>query len=933
MENIDNNEHYKVPVETPEKPKIEVPAPSIRQLRKETYRKAIRWIWGFYLVGFVSVFVLFFSLSFQLPSFEQLENPKVRIATEIYASDGVLLGKYYIENRTPVPYDSISPHVINALVSTEDARFYSHSGIDPEALGRVLVKTIIFQQRNAGGGSTISQQLAKLLVGRPDTKNMSTPVRYWTLFTTKLKEWLTAVKLERAYTKQEILTMYLNEFDFLYGANGIRSASETYFSKQPIDLTITESAMLVRMLKNPSMYNYRRDMDQAMLGREVVLKNMVDKKHITREQYDKLRVEPIDVSKFSVMDHNQGSATYFREYLREYVKEVLSRKENLKANGQPYDVYRDGLKIYTTINSRMQNHLEQAVWDHLSQHQIKMFAHWKDWNMIDPPIGTDKNNPWTFKTYENTLAEIEMRLVALSKLVWSSERYIGMRDQLKTAKKHKLRDIDIYRMLHIEKHNKTPIRDPAFPGKPVTGEAILAKWEETGYATNGQIRQYRNLMKSSDWQAIKSEYEGIMKSMQTPIEMKIFSYVKENGKWRGGEKDTIMSPFDSIKYHRMMLQAGSIAIEPQTGYVRAWVGGVDHNYFQLDHVSMGALYVHPEKRIPGKTYQRPGRQVGSSIKPFLYSLNIDLRGYSPCYEVVDEKITIEKGFGKFGLIKDWTPSNAGGKYSNEKITLVQALRLSLNSVSAQLMKDLNSAERFRAFLHDVGMDTAKVPASPTICLGTPDLTPLEMAGGYTIFANGGVYSEPIFIDRIEDRNGNPIYSAEADQIVEQVLTESGAFVMSEMLKAVQAGAPGFAGIKSQHGGKTGTTNFQSDGWFLGITPNLVVGTWVGNDDRFIRFRTLQYGQGGTMARPIFQNMLKYLEADPALEFDTKARFPRPDDIEIEMNCLKYEGLKGHGDTFDDRDVFTNSGETYIEDYDEPKKDKKKPTKTTPDGTR
>lgn len=910
------------------KPTAAVPELSYRQQYKKSFKRILRWIWGIFILGFVSVFSLFAYLSTQLPSFDQLENPQLRLASEVYSSDGELLGKYYIENRTLVTYDSIAPAVVNALVSTEDARFYSHSGIDPEALARVLVKTIVFQQRNAGGGSTISQQLSKLLVGRPDTRGMGTVERLWTILQVKLKEWLTAVKLERSYTKKEIITNYLNEFDFLYNAHGIRSAAETYFRKKPSELSIPEAAMLVRMLKNPALFNYRRDMKKALKGREVVLKNMQMAGHITEADYHKYRKEKINKGSFQVLNHNEGQATYFREYLREYVKEVLSRPENLKPNGEAYDVYRDGLKIYTTIDSRAQRNAEQAVWDHLSEHQEKLFKHWKDWNMIDPPIGYSKYNPWTYKTHKNTEGEIQLRLRALDRLIWNSERYQAVReDYLKTAAKYELRDIDISRLQILERANKKR-------SKKEQAEAVLAGWEKDGYATKKQIVLYRDLLKSGKWETIKGEYQQLLKYMQTPVDMRIFAYQKNGEHWGPGTKDTLMSPLDSIRYHRMFLQTGSVSIEPQTGHVKAWVGGIDHHYFKLDHVSMGGLYVHPNKQRPGQSYTKAGRQVGSSMKPFLYALNIDLRGYSPCYEVEDVKITIEKGYGDFGLIKNWTPKNANGQYSGQRLTLTQALRQSLNSVSAQLMKDLGSTERFRSFLHEAGIDTAKVPASPTICLGTPDLTPLEMAAAYCIFANKGIYNEPVFVERIEDRHGNLIYNS-ADQITQQVLSESSAYVMSQMLKSVQAGAPGFQGIKSTYGGKTGTTNFQADGWFMGVTPNLVVGTWVGCDDRFIRFRSLRYGQGGSMARPIFQNVLRYLEADEAFELDTKAKFPKPERIDREMNCLKYAQF-GRGDTFgEEGEDMTNQDEIYNQDYDDleaapaPKKQPKKKPQQPP----
>jgi penicillin-binding protein 1A len=359
----------------------------------------------------------------------------------------------------------------------------------------------------------------------------------------------------------------------------------------------------------------------------------------------------------------------------------------------------------------------------------------------------------------------------------------------------------------------------------------------------------------------------------------------------------------------MFIQAGSVAIDPKNGHVKAWAGGIDHHYFKLDHVSMGALYVHPKKRLPGVQYKNVGRQVGSSIKPFLYGLTIEQKGYSPCYEVDDVKLTIEKGYQKFGLQRDWTPSNAGGGYSGQRMTLTKALSLSLNSVSAQLMKDFGSTVPFRLFLHTIGIDSSKVPASPTICLGTPDLTPLEMTAAYTIFASGGFYHEPIFVTKIVSKNGSVIYSDESNQINENILAPKYAYTMSSMLQSVQAGAPGFHGIKSQHGGKTGTTNFQADGWYIGITPNLIIGTWAGNDDRFIRFRNIAFGQGGAMSRPIFQNALRSIEADKDIDFDTKARFPKPEGDLKEMDCNKYDKLGN--DTYD----YTESEDVYSEDLD------------------
>lgn len=856
-----------------------------RTIRLQRYKNTVRWLWRFYVLGMMLVAALFFYLSYDLPSFEELENPRSRIASMVYSSDGEVMGKYYIENRTPVVYDSLSPHLVHALIATEDARYYNHSGIDARALGRVIVKTVVLQQRSAGGGSTISQQLAKLLVGRPNTRGKNPLVRYWLLGTTKFKEWLTAVRLERSYTKEEIIALYFNEFDFLYGANGIKSAAEIYFNKHPYDLTVLESAMLVRMLKNPSLYNPRKHPERARLGREQVLKEMQKKGHLTEEEYHELRVQPIDMSNFKTKDHNDGIATYFRMHLRDHLKELLVQlaeddPQYQKPDGSAYDIYRDGLRIYTTIDSRVQRAAEKAAWDHLKEHQQKLFAHWKDWNHADPIVGTKMKNPWTYKPYKSTAAEIEVRRWSLMKQVWETERYQNVRKRfMPVAVRRGLRDIDLDRLFQIVDYEKNPRRPNRYQ-PAITGKLLLEKWEKTGFIKKEQAQHYKEILTTNAIDTLQKEHNAIMAYMMTPVQTTVFAY---NAK---GEKDTLISPFDSIRYHRMHLQTGMLAVNPQTGAVRAWVGGINHKYFKYDHVN--------KKRF--------ARQVGSTIKPFLYALTVDLKGYSPCFKVWDQPTTISKGEGQFGLLKDWTPKNAGG-YSGDEITLTEALNRSLNSVSAYLIKELKGPDPFRGLLADVGIDTSnnRVTRSAAICLGTPNLSPFEMTGGYTIFANEGTYTEPIFIERIEDKNGNVIYTAGSNQRSDQILSEQGAYVMNEMLQRIQRGR--LRGVKSPYGGKTGTTNFQADGWFMGITPDLVVGTWVGCDDRFIRFRSLKFGQGGKMARPIFHNVLLNMEADPSLAedevFNPKSRFPVPEIIEREMDCIKY-------DQFADYDNSSNS---------------------------
>ncbi len=848
-----------------------------QEQRVKKYKAFIKWMWRLYFLGILMVAGIFIMLSYDLPSFEYLENPRSRIASNVFSSDGKILGKYYIENRTPVEYDSLSPHLINALIATEDARYLEHSGIDAEALMRVIVKTLILRKKNAGGGSTISQQLAKLLVGRPNTKDKSYFVRQWLLVSTKLKEWLTAVKLERSYTKEEIISLYFNEFDFLYGANGIKSAAEVYFKKKPIDLNIVESAMLVRMLKNPSRYNPIKYPKRAKLGREVVLDNMRQKGHFDKAKYDELRKLPIDISKFRVKDHNDGIATYFRMYLRNHLKKLMVQlakddPQYRKPDGTPYDIYRDGLNIYTTIDSRVQKHAEKAVKDHLSKHQVRLFDTWKDWNAVDPKISSKIKNPWARKAYKSTDNEMELRRLSLVKQIWGTNRYQRVRPRfLPLAVKYKLRDIDIDRIFQIVAYDKKPRRKDRY-SPLVDGKVLLKKWERTGFIKEEQAQTYKEILSDkASVAALEEQYKAIMDYMKIPVKTTIFAYNKR------GEKDTLISPFDSIRYHRMHLQSGLLAVDPKTGFIKAWVGGINHKYFKFDHVNK----------------QQFARQVGSTIKPFLYALTIHQKGFSPCFKVWDQPTTISKGEGQFGLLEDWTPRNADG-YSGDEIPLWEALNRSLNSVSAYLIKELKGPQPFRNFLAEVGIDTSdnRVPLSAAICLGVPNLSPFEMTGGYTIFANSGIYTEPVFIDRIEDKNGNSIYLAGKDQDSEPVLSVQSAYVMNQMLQRIQSGR--LRDVKCSYGGKTGTTNNQADGWFMGITPDLVIGTWVGCDDRFIRFRSLTYGQGAKMARPIFRNILFNMQSDTTLRddgvFDPMSKFPVPEIIETEMNCLKYDAF-------------------------------------------
>lgn len=847
---------------------------SARQARLATHQKWARRLWYLYLGGLAALVFFFYMLSTQLPSFEELENPESNVASEIYSADGELLGKFYIKNRTPVPYDSLSPHLVKALLATEDARFYEHSGIDAMALGRVFVKTFLMGDRNAGGGSTISQQLAKLLVGRADTRGKNMFSRTWTIGTTKFKEWLTAIKLERSYTKEEILALYFNEFDFLYGAVGIKSAAQIYFGKLPNELTIPEAAMLVRLLQNPSLHNPRRSMERAKIGRGQVLNRMREAGHITAGDYERFNNQPIDISKFKVADHNEGIATYYREHLRDHLGAHLAQLQKEGKIDKKYDLYRDGLKIHTTINARMQRLAEKAVEDHLKDHQVRLFKEWSGWNT------ENKNtNPWLYQPNGVRADQIQLRLQTLERLISECDRYKFAREEfMPKAVAMDISDPDMLRMKQLERQSEK--RD-----------SITASWFRAGYVSQEQITKYNNILRSPEWNTIKKEHDAIIEYMKKPVKMKIFAYNKQ------GERDTTMSPLDSIKYHRMHLQTGMMSMEPNTGYVRTWVGGINHKYFKYDHVN-----------------RRAKRQVGSSIKPFLYALTVDMRGYSSCSQVTDMQTTIHAGEARFGLTRDWTPKNAGGGYSGATMTLTQALTKSLNSISAKLMKDMGSTQPFRNLLGDMSFDTVSIAPSPTICLGAADISVFEMTAGYSIFANAGTYTPPIFIESIEDKNGNIIYMGEIDQEKRQILSEQGAYVMNQMLQAVQRAAGGFAGIKSPHGGKTGTTNFQADGWYMGITPSLVIGTWVGCDDRFIRFKGLANGAGAKMARPIYQNFLRALEKEDDLAFyDYKRQFPKPDIIERELECGNFKGMNfGDEDGPKPADDITN--DQYLYDY-------------------
>ena len=724
--------------------------------------------WKIFFYGLGGLFLFFILASWGLfgsmPSFEDLENPDSNLATEVISSDGVTIGKFYNENRTPIKYEDLPKHLVDALIATEDERFYEHSGID----GRRTLGAAIKLGSN-GGASTLTQQLAKLLFHGEGSRFL--PLR----IIQKVKEWIIAIKLEKQYTKNEIIAMYLNKADFVNTAVGIRSAAKVYFGKEPRDLSIDESAMLIGMLTNPSLFNPVRRPEKVQKRRNIVLGQMVRNGFLEESAKKTLEIKPITLH-FQPESHKDGIATYFREYLREFMKNWV--KENKKADGSEYDIYKDGLKIHTTIDSRMQLYAEEAVTQHLTNLQQELDAQHK----------TSKNAPFV------NISEAET-----SKLLMKA-------------------------------------------------------------------------MKSSDrWRTLQAQDKSddeIIKSFEIKTKMKVFT-------WKG-EKDTTMTPTDSIRYYKSFLQSGVMAMEPQTGQVKAWVGGINYKYFQYDHVGQGA------------------RQVGSTFKPFVYATAIERLNMSPCDTIIDSPFTIPKG--RHHVTESWTPSNSDNKYRG-MVTLKRALANSINTVSAKLI-DKVGPEAVVELTHKLGV-TSEIPVQPSIALGAVEITVQDMVAAYSTFANEGVYMKPQFITRIEDKNGVIIYEPSPES--HDVLNKDIAYAVIKLLEGVteggsgerlrtQGGGNGYNRVtgypymfKNPIAGKTGTTQNQSDGWFMGMVPNLVTGIWVGCEDRSARFKGITYGQGATSALPIWGIFMKKCYADPNLTI-SKEDFVRPENLSIKVDC-------------------------------------------------
>ncbi len=808
-------------------------------------------LWIGAIAGVIGAFLLFNYISKQdIPSFEDLENPEYDQASIIYDDNGTSFGKYYVENRVPVQYDQISPYIVDALIATEDERFHSHSGIDVQALSRVAFKTVLLRQESSGGGSTITQQLAKLLFKRPNLRGMGTVKRTFELVKVKLKEWMTAVKLERSYTKEEIMAMYLNKFEFINGAHGIQAASQTYFSKEQENLNIDEAAILVGMLKNPSLYNPLRFPEKSKGRRNIVLSQMEKADKLDREAYDSLIVKEVNMDEFQRKTQSEGPAPYFRSELTKWLRKLFKENDITKTDGTSYNIYTDGLKIYTTLDLRYQKHAEEAVVEHMKWNQERFNRVWK---------GKD---PWKFEADD---FQKKIRKDIFERRVRSSDRYTNLRERILGETIAKLR----------ERYAETPFTDNAIKAMIRVEEKKngFDKEIEDNYIKKSYLNDYKAIMKMKGWSELKKDWQSFVtaydKSFNTEVTMMIYDYNEQN------EKEVQMTPLDSVRYHNMQLQSGLLSVDPKTGYIKAWVGGINHQYFKYDHVNSQ-------------------RQVGSTIKPFVYATAIGMMGISPCTTFDDIQYTIAPGDANFDLQDEWTPANANGEFTLNKYNLYHGLLYSKNSITVRLVKEMGTVQVVRELLKNVGIDVneevanneIKVPNLPSISLGAVNLSLYEMTGAYTAFANNGMYTEPIFIKRIEDKYGKVIYNAVPEKKV--AINPKYNAVMVDMLQNNVGGKYGL-GIKTPVGGKTGTTNDYTDGWFMSITPNLVSGTWVGGDDRWIRFLTLDDGQGYVLARPIIQKYLKRLEADEDINLNTSVRFPTPPEGFAEfVDCSKYK---------------------------------------------
>ncbi len=760
------------------------------------------WLWGSFAFIFLFVILLFVFISLEffgsLPTFEELENPKSNLASEVISEDHKVLGTYFIQNRTFIGFDKISPNLVKALLATEDIRFNRHSGIDARGLGRVFVKTLLLGNRQAGGGSTITQQLAKNLFPRDTVYHSFFITKFAHLSVSKLKEWITAVRLEKNYTKNEILSMYFNIVEFGGNSFGIKSAAKTFFNTTPDSIKIEQAALLVGLVNAPSKYSPVRNPERSIARRNFVLSQMHKYEFISKHTYDSLVRIPLKLN-YKVQDHNVGLATYFRETLRQiliarkplpnyyfthdqYVEDSLQWannpiygwcNKNLKPDGTPYSIYRDGLKIYTTINSRMQQYAEEAVEEHLGKNlQIE----------FDYEQKMSGNH-----LFDSKLTNEQVRSILL----------------------HAMKQTDRYKSL-----------------------------KQKGVST-----------------------EEIYANFNTKTRMTIFT-------WKG-EMDTLMTPLDSIKHYKRYLRAGFMAMNPHTGFIKAYVGGPNYRHFKYDQVLQGK------------------RQVGSTIKPFLYTLAMQ-EGYSPCYKIPNVPQTFPEGDST------WTPKNSGStKYDGKMVTLKWGLANSVNNISAWLIKQF-TPQAVADIIKKMGV-TSKIQAVNSVMLGTSEIPLYEMVGAYSTFANKGVHVEPLMVIKIEDKNGNVLESFSPQKT--EAISEQTAYLMINLLEGVVNNGTAY-GLRSYFelpgpiAGKTGTTQNHADGWFMGMLPNLVTGTWAGAEDRSVHFQGIHLGQGASMAMPIYALFLEKVYKDPRLGISPNDQWEKPlVEKYFDTDCENLRGKK------------------------------------------
>ncbi|MBQ0044372.1 MAG: transglycosylase domain-containing protein [Bacteroidales bacterium] len=786
-------------------------------MKETTQKRIIKWFWALLLLPIAAVIILLMMVwAFaDIPSFEELEHPDSKLATQVIAEGGEILTTFHIENRSYVTYAELSPYLVQATVATEDARFYNHSGIDFKSLGRVLVKTLLMSDSSQGGGSTVTQQLAKTLYPRADVRSRIPGMSKVKMVWIKLKEWITAVKLERNYTKDEIMTMYLNSIFFGSGAYGVKAAAQTFFAKNPSELNVEESAMLVGMVNKPTRYNPALNPDKALVRRNFVISQMEKADFLTKAQRDSIQNVPISLS-YQVQDHNSGYAPYFRDMLRRYMRAEKPKKsqytypeeysadslkwekdalygwlnKNKKADGSSYDLDRDGLRIYTTINYKMQKYAEEAVAEHLGKSLQKSF--WRD-------LRSKRNAPFSNDIDQETIERI-----------------------MKNARRYSDR--------------------------------------------------YRNMKNSG---ASDSE---IYKSFSEPVNMRVFSWNKK------GYCDTLMTPDDSIRYYKSHLRAAFMAIEPQTGHVKAYVGGPNYRYFKFDNISQSR------------------RQVGSTIKPFLYTTGL-MSGMTPETEFMNNSVSFAFPDGQV-----WTPKTTDKEeYKGRPLTMRKGLQISSNNIAASIMKALCAGDPWftsgpnamLSLMREMGI-SCHIDPVPSICVGSAEVSIYEMVAAYNTFPSGGLYCEPIFVTRIEDNMGNTL--SEFTKSKRQPLNETVAYTMVQMMRGVVDG--GTAGrLRSTYGltgeiaGKTGTTNDNSDGWFIGYTPTLTAGVWAGAEDRQVHFESIALGGGSNAALPIWGLFMKKVIADGTLGVSSSDAFIRPSN----MNMDAMGPGEGAGEVVDDVD--------------------------------